>query len=263
MHLHIGSLDDAAWYSPWRRHRVGEKVFCSMSLVSTALLAPTWPGTLLVSLAAVAFICGWARIRPGVLLAAISAPVVFLLLGAASVLLSVGQSAVDAWWQLGWLSIGETSMRQAAKLFAHGIAGTLAVMVLATTTPMVDLLTWGRRLRIPDPLLEIANLTYRLLFVLLDTAITVFEAQRCRLGDDPVGPGAFRRRWSNLAAGIGQVGVLAWSRASVLNEGLTHRGFEDSLVTLPVARPASPKLLGGSAAVVAAIWAISLVVTNL
>lgn len=56
--LHIGALDDAAWGSPWRRRRVGEKVACSMGLVLTALLAPTWPGTLLVAVAAIALIVG-------------------------------------------------------------------------------------------------------------------------------------------------------------------------------------------------------------
>ena len=45
----------------------------------------------------------------------------------------------------------------------------------ATTTPIVDLLTWLRRRRVPGPLLEIASLTYRLLFVVLQTAQGVHE----------------------------------------------------------------------------------------
>lgn len=254
--VHIGSLDDAAWDSPWRRRRVGEKVLCSMALVLTALVAPPWPGAVLVSIAAIGFVCGWARISPRVLAEAMSAPLVFLLLGAVSVLFAVGQNPVDAWWQWGLLSMGETSARQAVSLFAHGVSGTLSVMVLATTTPMVDLLTWGRRLRIPDQLLEIATLTYRLLFVLLDTTRDVLEAQRCRLGDDPTGPGAFHRRWENFAAGIGQIGVLAWTRASHLSDGLAHRGFEDSLATLPIEREASATLVATSLGVVATIWLI-------
>lgn len=258
--LHIGSLDDAAWDSPWRRRRVGEKVLCSMALVLTALLAPTWPGTILVAIAAIGFICIWARISPRVLAEAMSAPIVFLLIGAVSVLFAVGQSPLDSWWQWGLLSVGETSARQAVSLFAHGFSGTLSLMVLATTTPMVDLLTWGRKLRIPDQLLEVATLTYRLLFVLLDTTRSVFDAQRCRLGDDPAGVGSFKRRWENFAAGLGQVGVLAWTRASKLSDGLAHRGFEDSLATLPITREASAALVSVSLGVVALIWGICQVV---
>ncbi|RLP07167.1 cobalt ECF transporter T component CbiQ [Propionibacterium australiense] len=255
---HIHALDDAAWDSPWRRRRVGEKVLCSMGLVLTALLAPVWPGTILVSVAAVALIVGSARIRPRVLAEAMTGPLVFLLLGGVSVLFSVGRSPADAWWRLGALSVGPTSAMQALRLFLHGLSGTLSVMVLATTTPMVDLLTWLRRLRVPEPLLEIANLTYRLLFVILDTMLTVLEAQRCRLGDNPVGPmRGLRRRWENTATAIGAIGVLAWERAARLNEGMSHRGFETTLATLPVRRAASPGFVIVTIAVIAAIWAIS------
>lgn len=72
----------------------------------TALLAPTWPGTLLVAVAAIALIVGAARIRPRVLLAAMSAPIVFLILGAISVLFSVGTAPADAWWHAAFLSVG-------------------------------------------------------------------------------------------------------------------------------------------------------------
>ncbi|WP_316670229.1 cobalt ECF transporter T component CbiQ [uncultured Propionibacterium sp.] len=259
---HINALDDAAWDSPWRRRRVGEKVLCSLGLVLTALMAPTWPGAVLVSVAAIALILGSARIHLHVLAEAMTGPIVFLVLGAVSVLLSVGQSPADAWWRLGALSIGPASCRQAVRLFAHGLSGTLAVMVLATTTPMVDLLTWLRRFHVPEPLLEIANLTYRLLFVILDTMLTVLEAQRCRLGDNPVGPmRGMRRRWENTAAAIGSIGVLAWDRAGRLSEGMSHRGFETTLATLPVERAASPRFVVIALAVVAAIWALSLGVT--
>ena len=255
---HIHALDDAAWDSPWRRRRVGEKVLCSMGLVLTALLAPVWPGTILVSVAAVSLKKNSARIRPRVLAEAMTGPLVFLLLGGVSVLFSVGRAPADAWWRLGALSVGPTSAMQALRLFLHGLSGTLSVMVLATTTPMVDLLTWLRRLRVPEPLLEIANLTYRLLFVILDTMLTVLEAQRCRLGDNPVGPmRGLRRRWENTATAIGAIGVLAWERAARLNEGMSHRGFETTLATLPVRRAASPGFVIVTIAVIAAIWAIS------
>ncbi|MDO5285299.1 MAG: cobalt ECF transporter T component CbiQ [Actinomycetia bacterium] len=253
--MHITSLDDAAWDSPWRRRAVGEKVLLSVGLVVTAVCTPTWPGTVLVAAASVVAVLALARIRPRVLVQAMSAPLVFLLLGGVSVLVSVGGSASSqAWWRLGVLSVSAESCRQAVQLVAHGVAGTLAVMVLAVTTPMVDLLTWLRRLRVPDPLLEIASLTYRLIFVLLDTVVTAHEAQRCRLGDAPVGPRAWRRRWENTASLMGSVAVRAWARASRLNEGLVNRGFESSLATLPIARRRSVGFEVATLALLAATW---------
>ncbi|MCI1749608.1 MAG: cobalt ECF transporter T component CbiQ [Acidipropionibacterium sp.] len=254
----ITSLDDAAWDSPWRRRPVGEKVALSLGLVATALCTPAWPGTLFVSVAAAVAILAFARIRARVLWQAMCAPLVFLALGGVSVLVSVGtaQDPTAVWWHAGILSVGPVSARQAANLVAHGLAGTLALMILALTTPMVDLLTWMRRFRVPDSLLEIANLTYRLIFVLLDTVATAHEASRCRLGDAPIGRlNGFRRRWENTAALMGSVGIRAWSRANRLNDGLVNRGFEDSLLTLPVRRAGSWRFKAVTLLVIAGSWA--------
>ena len=62
--MHLTALDDAAWAGPWRRVRVGEKVALSLGLVLTALLTPSWPGSVLVATASVALTCGPARIPP-------------------------------------------------------------------------------------------------------------------------------------------------------------------------------------------------------
>lgn len=254
----ITSLDDAAWDCPWRRRPVGEKVGLSVGLIVVALCTPVWPGTLFVSVIALVAILGFARIRARVLWAAMSAPIVFLILGGVSVLVSVGSSQDPAtvWWRGGIFAIGPVSARQAANLVAHGLAGTLALMILALTTPMVDLLTWMRKLHIPDALLEIANLTYRLIFVLLDTVFTAHEAQKCRLGDAPVGRlRGYRRRFENTAALMGSVGVRAWARSNRLNDGLVNRGFEDSLLTLPIQRAGTWKFKLLTLLVIAGSWA--------
>lgn len=252
--MHLSSVDDAAWASPWRRRRVGEKALLSVGLVLTALVAPPWPGTVLVALVSLAAILGPARIRPGVLAAVMTAPLAFILIGAASVALGVGSPAAESHllWRWGPLSLGTDGLLRAATLVGHGIAGALALMVLATTTPMVDLITWGRRWRIPDPLLEIASLTYRLLWVLLATAIGIREAQAARLGDAaPV-----RRRIEATGDAVGAVLVRSWNQARRLEDGLAGRGYESSLVTLGVDRPASPRFLVATAAALAFIWAL-------
>lgn len=253
------SIDDAAWDSPWRHRHVAQKVAVSLGLILTALLAPTWPGCLLVALASIALILGWAKIPPRILAWAALAPLTFLIMGGLAVAISIGEPGAAAWWSWGPFNVSAASTGNAVRLIAHGVAGTLAVLVLATTTPMVDLLTWLRKLRVPDALLEIASLTYRLLFVVLSTALGVRDAQRARLGDDPLGPRAFRRRWHVVASLVGAVGLRSWDRASRLSDGLALRGFESQLVTLPAERRFSWPFAAGSAGLLAAIWAVSVV----
>lgn len=250
--MHLTALDDAAWASPWRRRPVADKAFLSLGLVGTALLAPPVPGGLLVAAIAVTTLLGPARVPARLLGEAMTPPIVFVLLGGLSVAVAVGQAVPGAWWVWGPLSLGPDSLSRAGGLLVHGIAGTLAVLVLATTTPMVDLLTSVRRLRVPAACLDVASLIYRMLFVLLDVAVAAHEAQAARLG----GGGGPLRRIGSAGAIAGTVLVRAWDRARRLSDGLAGRGYEDDLVTLPVTRPRSARFQAAAATAIAAVWAV-------
>lgn len=251
------ALDDAAWAAPWRHIRVGEKLLLGIGLILTALIAPAWPTAPSVALASVASALGPARIPVRTLAIAFSAPLVFILIGSISVGIIVGTPPSDAWFALGPLSMNQASALTALQLFARSSAGTLAVLLLATTTPMVDLLGWCRQKGIPGPLVEVASLIYRLLFVLLDTALAMHAAQVARLGNAAAGPRPLKRRLDTAANTMGTLLIRSWDRASRLTDGLAARGIEGDLVTLPRRLPASPKFLVRSAALIAGIWLIT------
>lgn len=86
------ALDDAAWAAPWRHVRVGQKVMLSLGLLATALIAPPWPATVLVVIAAVTLTLGFAKIPPRTLALAFVAPATFIIIGAISVSIQVGYS---------------------------------------------------------------------------------------------------------------------------------------------------------------------------
>lgn len=253
MSSHQLAIDDAAWASPWRRRRVGEKVALSLGLVLAALLSDPWPGCVLVAIISIVAILGPARIRPSLLAHVMIAPLVFLAIGSIPVAVHLGGQG----WGIGIFRVTEAGLTTALGLLAHGISGTLAVMVLATTTPMVDLLTWMRALHVPDTLLEIASLTYRLLFVLLATASAVRSAQRARLGDEA----GLVRRFRATSDTISSIAVRTWQRSQRLQEGLEGRGYVESLVTIAPRRTRSWPFIAAStcaiASVLAAQWALA------
>lgn len=218
----------------------------SITLVLTALLTPPWPGCVLVAAMATFFILGPARIRPGLLAMVLVPPALFLLIGTIPVAVHIGGDG----WGLGPFRVSEAGLVQAAGLWAHGVAGTVSLLLLATTTPLVDLLTWLRTLRIPDALLEIASLTYRLLFVLLGTALAVRDAQQARLGD----AASLRRRFQATAGTTGSILIRSWQRARRLQDGLEGRGYEEALLTLAPERPRDWRFIGTTALSVAAVW---------
>ena len=155
-------------------------------------------------------------------------------------------------WSIG---ITADSARRALEVSGHAIAGTSAVLLLAVTTPMIDILSGLRRLRVPQACIDVAAVMYRFLFVLLSSVRTIRQSQTARLGYSSP-------RKSLHSAGLLTAAVLikSWDRASRLEAGLAGREFGDAVSADPVDRQrSSPTFLVAVAAVLAAVVVLSLV----
>jgi cobalt/nickel transport system permease protein len=241
-------LDAAAWASPWRRRSPGDKLALGLGLMVCALLLPVWPGSPIVAAVAVGLALGPARVRWRVLVAAAAGPATFILLGAVGIAVT---------WRAGtgWPvpAVTGAGLGRAAATGGHAVAGTAAMLLLATTTPISDLVAWAGRRGVPAAVVDVAQLTYRLLFLLLDAAVQVRAAQVARLGYGT-------RRAAVRSAGmlVTVVLVRAWDRAHRLEEGLAGRGYEGSLAVLDDPRPSSPRFVAATVGLLAGIVVLSL-----
>ncbi|MGY1988551.1 cobalt ECF transporter T component CbiQ [Blastococcus sp. SYSU DS0669] len=240
------AVDEAAWCSAWRGRAPGDKVLLCAGLVACALALPAWPGSVLVGLAAVGLALGPARVPARTFLRAIRWPLAFIAVGALTAVVTVGDGG------LGW---APHAAEQAGSLVGRAVAGSAAVLLLATTTPMSDLLPELRRLRVPAAVVEVASVTYRLVFVLLESLGTIREAQAARMG------------WSSPRRSYRSAGMLAaavltrsWDRARRMQEGLAGRGMEAGLRVLPDALPSSRPFLALAVALPLGIAGLTLVV---
>ncbi len=240
------AVDDAAWASAWRRRAPGDKLLLCGGLVVTALVLPAWPGSALVGVVAVALALGPARVPARTFLRATRWPAAFIAVGAVTAVVQIGSGG------LGW---APDAAARAGSLVGHALAGSAAVLLLATTTPMSDLLPALRRARVPDAVVEVASVVYRLLFVLLGSLHTIREAQTARMGYSSV-----RRSYRSSGALAAAVLTRSWDRARRMQEGLAGRGMETGLRVLPEVLPSSRAFLAGSVAALAAIVAASTVV---
>ena len=232
------AVDDAAWASAWRRRSPGDKLLLCGGLVLCALVLPAWPGSLLVGLTAVVLALGPARVPARTFARAVRWPAAFIAVGALSAVVTVDGG-------LGW---APDAAATAGSLVGHAVAGSAAVLLLACTTPMSDLLPALQRLRVPAAVTEVASVTYRLLFVLLDSLRTIREAQTARMGRSSV-----RSRLRSDGVLAAAVLTRSWDRARRLHEGLAGRGMEAGLRVLPEQRPSSRGFVAASLAGLAAI----------
>jgi cobalt/nickel transport system permease protein len=249
------AIDVAAWSSPWRFRSPGDKLLLSLGLVLCALVLPPWPGCPLVVAVAVGLAVGPAGVGWRVLGRAARGAAAFIVLGAAGIAIT---------WQPGvgatptGLAVTPASASDALRTAAHAVAGTAAMLLLATTTPVSDLLAWCRRRGVPDVVVDVAGLVYRLLFVLLSTAQAVRAAQVARLG--------YASRAATLrsaAALTAAVLTRAWSRARRLEDGLAGRGLDGPLRALDEPRPSSRRFVVSTVALLGGVVATSLSVASL
>lgn len=232
------AVDDAAWASAWRTRSPVDKLVLCAGLVVCALVLPVWPGGVLVALAAVVLALGPARVPARTFGRAARWPLAFVAVGALTAVVSVDDG-------LGW---APDAAARAGELVGHSVAGGAAVLLLATTTPMTDLLAALRRLGVPAAVVEVAGVTYRLLFVLLQSLTTIREAQTARMGHS-----TWRRSYRSSGALAAAVLTRSFDRARRLQEGLAGRGLETGLRVLPESLPTSRGFLAATAAGLAAL----------
>ncbi|MGY1787016.1 cobalt ECF transporter T component CbiQ [Geodermatophilus sp. SYSU D00698] len=236
------AVDDAAWASAWRTRSPVDKLLLTGGLVVCALVLPAWPGGVLVAATAVVLALGPARVPARTFGRAARWPLAFVAVGALTAVVSVGDGGP------GW---APDAAERAGALVGHSVAGGAAVLLLATTTPMTDLLAALRRLRVPAAVVEVAGVTYRLLFVLLESLRTIREAQTARMGHS-----TWRRSYRSSGALAAAVLTRSFDRARRLQEGLAGRGMETGLRVLPESRPSSRRFLAATAAGLAALVAV-------
>ncbi|MDI3409172.1 cobalt ECF transporter T component CbiQ [Streptomyces cavernicola] len=244
-------IDAAAHSSCWRRRHPLDKAVLGLGLTVLAVSLPPWPGAALVLVAALVLLLGPARVPARKLWRAYRIPLGFCVTGALSLLVQVGGPE-------GLLSLADDGPVRAGELLLRTSAASLGVLLLAFTTPMSDLLPRLVRAGVPAPVVDVALVTYRMSFLLLDSMSRVRQAQAARLGHS-----TRAATWRSLA-GLGATAfVRAFDRASRLQAGLAGRGYDGTLHVLVPDVRVSRRFVAASLALLLGLTALTLVLERL
>lgn len=205
-----------------------------------------WADTLVISLA-VFFIMGWVTIRSGgtplsVFLKLLLVPLSFLLIGILTIAINMSNNPQSFFFSIpiagSWIGLSRVGVVRAGQLFFRVLGSVSCLYFLSLSTPMVDLLSVFRKLKMPKLLVEMMGLIYRFIFVLLDTAETMLTAQNSRLG------------YINWSTGYRSLGALAstlfirtYKRSNDLFTALESRGYDGDLNVLEEPFEKSRKLV--------------------
>ncbi|MBF0138094.1 MAG: cobalt ECF transporter T component CbiQ [Magnetococcales bacterium] len=231
-------LDRIAHNNAWSSRGTGGKAALCLGLMATALLGSPPFAALLVLLTTAILARMSARVPAAVFLGMLLIPASFLVT-------TLPMLAISVSWQEGLLlTWSATGARNAVLLGLRSLATLAAMLLLALTTPPMRLLTLGKKLGVSSVFIDLAMLTYRLLFVLGEMAATGFQSQSFRLGYQ-----GWRRSLRSLALLVAGLLGRTLHQARRMETGLAARGYAGNLPVLSSA----PQTLPGEW-----LWAVAL-----
>lgn len=195
--------------------------------------------------AVLAVVAAWARVSPGFLASRVAIEIPFVLF----VLLLPFVSGGD---QVTVLRIGlsEHGLEVAGGIAAKATLAVLATAVLASTTPMPEIVAGLQRMRVPRTLTAIAGFAVRYLQVVLEE-LRRLQVARVARGDDA--------RWLWQARTVtrtaGALAVRCFERGERVHTSMLARGFDGRMPDVGLAPHALPAAWLAAAVPVAPVLA--------
>lgn len=141
-------------------------------------------------------------------------------------------------------------------IMAKVLGAVSLIIFLSMTTPVNKLLNAARWFKVPNTWIEIAMLSYRYSFVLLEDAITIRNAQKARLGYS-----GLARSLRSFGELMGSTVIRAYDRSIAIYESMILRGYNGSIQN--IARGEEFGIKDAIAVIVFIIILASLLVLNL
>ena len=212
-------IEQSAYANRWRSVSPAAKGLFALGGFIAAFAAQRPEGAAAVGALIVFVTLAGAGVAPARFLRVALPPLGFLALGGLSLAVSLdlaGDTLTWRWLPDGWSPVFRLAARSAAAL--------AALLFLALTTPMIDLIALLRRLKMPEVLLEIMVLCYRMLFVFSEATRHTRTAQAARLGY-----ASFRLTLRSLASLAANLTVQIWQRAHALHIAAQSRNNDGPL----------------------------------
>jgi len=195
-------------------------------------LAISSPATsLIVILCMAGMVILLARIPARFFLKLMLAPVAFLVLGVLTVAFVWVKDPAGLLWgfNVGRYAVGVTShgLITAGDLFLKSLGAVSCLYFLSLTTPMVDILSVLKALRLPPLFIELMSLVYRFIFVLLETADKIYTSQASRWGY-----ASLKTSYASLGQLVSNLFTKAGHNYRMLYQTLTARCYTGELNVL-------------------------------
>lgn len=208
-----------------------EKLVFSIGTLFICLAGQTVTVPLLIFVVMSSILLLYARIPPGVYRNLLCLPLGFILVGLIPILIQIGGDSTGG-WMIGHLGgwaiwISREAYQTGLLILARSLGCVCCMYFLLLTTPMMDLLSILRRLRVPSLFCEMMLFIYRFIFILWDSAGCIYQAQISRGGY-----GTLRMSFLCLAELVTTVFAKSIDRGQRSYLALMSRGYDGEVRVL-------------------------------
>ena len=154
-------------------------------------------------------------------------PIVFVIVGSLTIALSFAREPVGQYnLYLKWFYIytSDADLMRMANLMAKAMGAVSALFMMTLSTPSGEIISVMRRAHIPKLFVELMNMVYRYIFVIMETNRKMHDSAESRLGyvDYKTSVKSFSGTASNLL-------VVSLKKANAYYDALVARGYDGDL----------------------------------
>jgi len=225
-------IDKYAYFNRLNHVHPVEKMTLSLFLLLFSLMVKDAIVSLITFIVMSAFIIWGAKIPLRYYVKLLLLPGFFLLSGIATILFSFAsiETAIPhVLWSAEFGSwkvfITENNIKVTTGLIFVVLSSISCLYFLTLTTPVNAILQILRKLKVPQLLIEITEITYRFIFVFLETALSIYQAQSSRLGYITA------TKWlHSIGLLISSLFISVFQRARELTIAMESRGYTEDIM---------------------------------
>lgn len=259
-HKHEGGMqiDSYAYQSQLKNVNAGVKVSFSVSILVLCIIL----NRPLVSLAILSVTAYLTMIRGGLsfhkYFRVLLIPITFIILGTVTIAIEISQSPLlDYSMSLGffYVNTSKANLLEMLVLMLKLFAAVSALQMMILTTPSSEIISVMRKARVPKLIIELMNLIYRYIFILLDVYGKMRNSAESRLGYVDL-----KTAYLTFAGIGGNLLVVSMKKATAYYNAMEARCYDGDLVFLEEDKKIVPAhLFAGVVFImgIIALWAIS------
>ncbi|HOI13260.1 MAG TPA: cobalt ECF transporter T component CbiQ [Methanoculleus sp.] len=246
-------LEDFAQTNNLRETSPGLKLFIGLSSILLSVSSPGPVAPLLVAASMSGAVLALAKIPARFYAKLLLVPVSFATMSIIVVLFITGGGAMLLKVPDLPLAITADGANLALLLLARVFGGMCSLYFITLTTPMTEVFDILRRNRAPPVLVDLAMLTYRFIFILIEEAGQIYRSQVMRLGYR-----RFRESIRSFSMLAGALFIRTWESGEALVLAMDARCYDGRLGIPSDSRPVSTLALATTLLYLSTVFGVSI-----